>query len=415
MTFGIRGGREAGRRLIEAAAALQPPRERRRRQVAGDPPGLDDPSAAHRRRAARRAASALNGAPLDRHRERRRPDLGPRAGARSLAAAERCAPAHNGRGHSILSKAFGAPFRHEPGVSEVGERNTLGLPQGERYRILTEYRTIAMVGLSANYYNASAFAAIYLDANGYDIVPVNPAEAGQGILGRTVYKDLHEAAEGHPRPIEIVDVFRPPHEAPRSPSGGRDRGEGALAPARRDQRASARRSRRAAGSTSSWIAAARSSTRDVRRPAHDRPRHRDGHQPARHALPRLRPVLPRAPSRADARGCPGDPTVHPSVPALGARAEAGRDRVSPADERVLLACEHRGGSKPSTTFQGARLHSWLYSGTMSDRDARLVSRPRSCPTAERRRPRVRGTGSAATKRPWHRLAGCRDRCRRSPR
>ena len=48
-------------------------------------------------------------------------------------------------------------------MSEVGERNALGLAKAERYRILTEYRTIAMVGLSTNYYNASSFAAIYLD------------------------------------------------------------------------------------------------------------------------------------------------------------------------------------------------------------------------------------------------------------
>ena len=53
-------------------------------------------------------------------------------------------------------------------MSEVGERNTFGLTKAERYHILTECRTIAMVGLSTNYYNASSFAAIYLDANGYD-------------------------------------------------------------------------------------------------------------------------------------------------------------------------------------------------------------------------------------------------------
>lgn len=99
-------------------------------------------------------------------------------------------------------------------MSAVGERNELGLTVADRFRILTTYRTIAMVGLSTNYYNASSFAAIYLDANGYDIVPVNPARAGEQILGRPVYADLHEAAAAHPRPIEIVDVFRPAREAP---------------------------------------------------------------------------------------------------------------------------------------------------------------------------------------------------------
>ena len=32
--------------------------------------------------------------------------------------------------------------------------------------------------------------------------------------GRPVYADLDAAAAGHPRPIEVVDVFRPAHEAP---------------------------------------------------------------------------------------------------------------------------------------------------------------------------------------------------------
>ena len=97
-------------------------------------------------------------------------------------------------------------------MTAVGERNSLGLPPSARYRILTTYQTIAMVGLSSNYYNASSFAAIYLSANGYDIVPVNPSQAGKEILGRPVYRDLVEASASHPRPIEIVDVFRPSHE-----------------------------------------------------------------------------------------------------------------------------------------------------------------------------------------------------------
>ena len=53
LTFGIRGGREAGRRLIESLQLLQPPCERRRREVPRHPPGLDDAPAADRRRVAR--------------------------------------------------------------------------------------------------------------------------------------------------------------------------------------------------------------------------------------------------------------------------------------------------------------------------------------------------------------------------
>jgi predicted CoA-binding protein len=96
-------------------------------------------------------------------------------------------------------------------MTAVGERNEYGLAASDRYRILTSYRTIAMVGLSSNYYNASSFAGVYLDANGYDIVPVNPAQAGRReILGRRVYANLREAAAEHS--IEIVDVFRPSAE-----------------------------------------------------------------------------------------------------------------------------------------------------------------------------------------------------------
>jgi predicted CoA-binding protein len=53
---------------------------------------------------------------------------------------------------------------------------------------------------------------VYLDANGYDVVPVNPAQAGRQILGRHVYPNLAEAAKEHE--VEIVDVFRPSREVP---------------------------------------------------------------------------------------------------------------------------------------------------------------------------------------------------------
>lgn len=100
-------------------------------------------------------------------------------------------------------------------MAAVGDRSDFGMTAWDRSRILAECRTIAMVGLSANEFNASGFAAIYLEANGYDIVPVNPVHAGKReILGRTVYADLAEAAARHHRPIDMVDVFRPASEAP---------------------------------------------------------------------------------------------------------------------------------------------------------------------------------------------------------
>jgi predicted CoA-binding protein len=80
----------------------------------------------------------------------------------------------------------------------------------ERLRILTEHRTIAMVGLSPDPMRPSHFAAIYMLAEGYDVIPVNPKLAGQTILGQMVYASLADI----PRPVEIVDVFRKPEVAP---------------------------------------------------------------------------------------------------------------------------------------------------------------------------------------------------------
>jgi predicted CoA-binding protein len=77
----------------------------------------------------------------------------------------------------------------------------------ERLKLLQRYRHIAIVGISADQYRPSHFVAIYLQAEGYDIVPINPRYAGQTILGKRVYASLSEAkATGEQ--IEIVDVFR---------------------------------------------------------------------------------------------------------------------------------------------------------------------------------------------------------------
>jgi predicted CoA-binding protein len=81
----------------------------------------------------------------------------------------------------------------------------------ERLRILTENRTIAMVGLSADPMRPSHFAAIYMQSEGYTIIPVNPRYAGEKILGQTVYASLEEI----PEPVDIVDVFRRASEAPK--------------------------------------------------------------------------------------------------------------------------------------------------------------------------------------------------------
>lgn len=81
---------------------------------------------------------------------------------------------------------------------------------GERLEILSRYKNIAMVGLSSNPYRPSHFAAIYLIAEGYNIIPVNPRESE--ILGRKCYPSVTAAAMDYP--IDVVDVFRASKDVP---------------------------------------------------------------------------------------------------------------------------------------------------------------------------------------------------------
>jgi len=87
-------------------------------------------------------------------------------------------------------------------------RSTFATTAADRIRILERYRRIAMVGLSSNPFRPSHFAAIYMIAQGYDVVPVNPRE--QQVLGRRSYASLLDV----PVPIEIVDIFREPSAVP---------------------------------------------------------------------------------------------------------------------------------------------------------------------------------------------------------
>ena len=73
-------------------------------------------------------------------------------------------------------------------------------------RILQQSRTIAVVGLSANWYRPSFFAAKYLQDHGYRIIPVNPNYTE--ILGEKCYASVDEV----PEPIDVVDVFQRPEQ-----------------------------------------------------------------------------------------------------------------------------------------------------------------------------------------------------------
>ena len=69
-------------------------------------------------------------------------------------------------------------------------------------RILRTSRTIAIVGLSAEWHRPSFFAAKYLQEHGYRVVPVNPRY--DKILGERCHPTLATIEI----PVDIVDVFR---------------------------------------------------------------------------------------------------------------------------------------------------------------------------------------------------------------
>src|SRR5690242_4873195 len=68
--------------------------------------------------------------------------------------------------------------------------------------ILARSRTLAVVGLSAQWYRPSYFAAKYMRDHGYRIIPVNP-NYGE-VLGEKCYPDLRAIPEA----VDIVDCFR---------------------------------------------------------------------------------------------------------------------------------------------------------------------------------------------------------------
>jgi predicted CoA-binding protein len=69
-------------------------------------------------------------------------------------------------------------------------------------RILKENQIIAVVGLSADWFRPSYFAAKYMLEHGYRVIPVNPKYPE--ILGQKCYKSLQDI----PEKVGIVDIFR---------------------------------------------------------------------------------------------------------------------------------------------------------------------------------------------------------------
>ena len=100
-------------------------------------------------------------------------------------------------------------------ASDVNMNTALPLEMQSKYinpatirSVLTNSKTIAMVGLSPKKQRPSHFVATYLQYEGYRIIPVNPRASE--ILGEKAYPDLLAI----PEPVDMVDVFRSADECP---------------------------------------------------------------------------------------------------------------------------------------------------------------------------------------------------------
>lgn len=79
---------------------------------------------------------------------------------------------------------------------------------------LLEAKTIAIVGLSSKPHRASHEVAAYLQKVGYKIIPVNPKETGNTILGEVCFPNLIEAKASTNLQIDIVNCFRNSEDIP---------------------------------------------------------------------------------------------------------------------------------------------------------------------------------------------------------
>lgn len=82
-------------------------------------------------------------------------------------------------------------------------------PDSAIRQLLTETRTVAVVGLSDNPMRPSYGVARYLHEQGYRIIPVNPKL--ESLWGIKAYPDLRSVRQAG-IPVDLVDVFRNPVE-----------------------------------------------------------------------------------------------------------------------------------------------------------------------------------------------------------
>ena len=145
------------------------------------------------RPAAARVALPPRASALRRRRTRGRPSAAPRP--------TRVVPPSGRR-----RAAPAAPCPGEPLPPRAPSLTDDAYPDSYIRGILNTVKTIAMVGISPKDNRPSYFAFKYLQERGYRMIPVNPGQAGQKILGQKVYATLSEI----PEPVDMVDIFRSP-------------------------------------------------------------------------------------------------------------------------------------------------------------------------------------------------------------
>ena len=107
-----------------------------------------------------------------------------------------------------MSNTCAISFGDGVGANSPVNTGRFATTAADRLSILQKYKRIGMVGLSSNEFRPSHFAAKYLLAEGYEVIPVNPRE--KEILGQVCYPTLTAIPSG----VEVVDIFREPAAVP---------------------------------------------------------------------------------------------------------------------------------------------------------------------------------------------------------
>src|SRR2546428_4927181 len=102
------------------------------------------------------------------------------------------------------------PYREVKLRGAMAQLDPIPYSDAQIRSILERVRTIAMVGASSNWNRPSYFVMKYLQGKGYRVIPVNPATAGETLLGETIYARLGDI----PLPIDMVEGFRTSDKVP---------------------------------------------------------------------------------------------------------------------------------------------------------------------------------------------------------